>query len=1468
MENILHMGLDVGSTTVKVAVLDSQDNLVFSYYQRHFSDVRHTVSNLLQKMYVQFKNYKVTASITGSSGMSISGQIGVPFIQEVIAGSQAIRRFIPETEVAIELGGEDAKITYFGDSPELRMNGTCAGGTGAFIDQMAILLKTDAAGLNDLAKKHKEIYPIASRCGVFAKTDIQPLLNEGAAREDIAASIFQAVVNQTIAGLACGKPIRGSVAFLGGPLSFLPGLRQRFIETLNLKPENIIVPENGQFFVAIGAALASKTQQAVQFQTIYDTIPTLHTALSAENLLLPLFNSEEDYQVFLRRHASKSVAKKLLTEVTGTCFLGIDAGSTTTKLALIDESGNLVYSHYGSNGGSPLNSTIAALEQLYRDLPPGIKIGSSVVTGYGEALLKAALRIDHGEIETVAHHKGAEYFLPGVDFILDIGGQDMKCMQIRDGVINNIMLNEACSSGCGSFIETLAESLGLSITEFVQRGISSKTPVDLGTRCTVFMNSKIKQVQKEGADIGSIAAGIAYSVIKNALYKVIRIQNFSEIGEKIVVQGGTFNNDAVLRSFEIVTGRQVIRSDIAGIMGAFGSALIAREKYLENQANMEPIESTLLGPEELQKFQTRIGTKHCGQCGNNCLLTINTFSDGREFITGNRCEKGAGIDIARTNIPNLFAYKYQRLFSYRPLKKDEAARGEIGIPRVLNMYEHYPFWFTLLTDLGFRVVLSERSSKKIFEQGMETVSSESLCYPAKLANGHIKNLLNKGIKTIFYPCLPRDEQEQTEANNNYNCPIVTSYPEAVHANIDELKRADIKFIFPFLPMDSMARMKIRIYEEFAQFGVTKQEAGRAVDRAYAEREAFRLDLRQKGEEALSFLEENKLKGIVLAGRPYHIDPEINHGIPEMIAGLGLAVLTEDSVAHLGKVDRPLRVLDQWVYHSRLYAAAGLAATRRDLELVQLNSFGCGLDAVTTDQVHEILQQHRKTYTLIKIDEINNLGAVRVRIRSLLAAMQEREKKNILPLKLYETPQRVMFTEEMKREYTILSPQMAPIQFELVEEAARLEGYRLVILPDIEANTVEEGLKHVHNDACYPSILVVGQIMAALKSGRYDLNRTAVIMSQTGGGCRASNYIGFIRKALKDAGMEQIPVISLNTGGLESNPGFKLSLKMIKRSVMAIVYGDLLMRVTNAVRPYEKNPGETNALLAEWLKKLKPSLAKISRREYHNNIYRIIKDFDNLEIQDVKKPKVGVVGEILVKFHPFANNYIVDILENEGVEAVMPDLLDFFLYCAHNGVYSQEKLAGSLKASVISRYIIWRIETFRRVMKKELQKSKRFTSPKSIFELAGMAGEIMHLGHQTGEGWFLTAEMLELIESGAENIVCLQPFACLPNHITGKGMVRELKRLHPQANIVPIDYDPGASQVNQINRIKLMLSVAFEHLQNSRISRKEISGKEISYKKISDKEIFEKGRTGKKIKSKKMRENKQEEKTDRSQTMAK
>ena len=1409
MKKRLYFGLDVGSTTVKLVVLDINNNLIYGKYKRHFSDIKNTIINLMEEAYLEFKDCNISIMITGSGGLAVSKWLNVAFIQEVIASTKTVEEFIPEADVAIELGGEDAKITYFKDGIEQRMNGTCAGGTGAFIDQMAVLLKTDAKGLNELAKNYKVIYPIASRCGVFAKTDIQPLLNEGAAKEDLAVSILQAVVNQTISGLACGKPIKGNVAFLGGPLYFLSELRKRFIETLKLEDSEVIFPENSQLFVAMGAALGAREEEAITFKSLYEKLPKLKENVDGEvNRLAPLFSTKEDFENFKNRHEKYKVKRKELKDYEGKCFLGIDAGSTTTKVTLIGEDGSLLYSYYGSNEGKPLKIASKILKDIYKKLPSNCTIANCGVTGYGEGLLKNALKMDIGEIETIAHYKAADFFLPGVDFILDIGGQDMKCMMIKNGVIDRIMLNEACSSGCGSFIETFAKSLDMGVKEFAEAAIGAKEPVDLGSRCTVFMNSKVKQAQKEGATVADISAGLSYSVIKNALYKVIKLRNPEEMGEKIIVQGGTFYNDAILRSFENVSGREVVRPDIAGLMGAFGVALIARERYKKGH------ETTLISLEELDKLQVESSLRRCGGCGNNCLLTINKFSGNRVFVSGNRCEKGLGNGKAKAHIPNLYDYKYKRLFNYVPLESSEAKRGTVGIPRVLNMYENYPFWFTFFNELGFRVEISGRSSKELYQLGMETIPSESVCYPGKLVHGHIMDLINKNVDMIFYPCIPFDKKEQKDADNNYSCPIVTSYPEVIKNNMDIIREKNIKFMNPFIAMNDKKKLGKRLYDVLKEFEISKQEILNATEKAWNERESFKNDMQNKGEEALAYMNLTGKKGIVLAGRPYHVDPEIQHGIASLITEYDMVVFTEDSLAHLGKVKRPLRVLDQWVYHSRLYAAASYVATRDDLELVQLNSFGCGLDAVTSDQVEEILRGNNKIYTLIKIDEVSNLGAIRIRMRSLKAAMSEREKMGIKHEDNYKPVKKVPFTKEMKEKHTILAPQMSPIHFELVQEAFSSSGYNLEILPSVDKGAVETGLKYVNNDACYPSIIVIGQLIEALQSGKYDPNNTSLIISQTGGGCRASNYIGFLRKALEEAGFSNVPVISLNYVGLEDNPGFEVSRSMVKKGIMALVLGDLFMKVLYRVRPYEKIKGSANLLYEKWNEKCKEALRCGKFKLVKQYIYEIVRDFDNLELLDVKKPRVGVVGEILVKYHPTANNDIVGMLESEGAEAVVPDLTDFFLYCAYDETFKHKYLNGNFKSKLLSDIGIFYIEHCRKDIKKALEKSERFAPPVSIQELAKGAEPILSIGNQTGEGWFLTAEMVELINSGVKNIACLQPFACLPNHVTGKGVIKELKRRYKDTNIVAIDYDPGASEVNQINRIKLMMAVAHKNLENN------------------------------------------------------
>jgi len=1403
----LHVGLDVGSTTVKMVVLNNRFQIVYSKYKRHLSDIKSSVSELILDAYRCFKNETISVMVTGSGGLSVNEWLNIPFVQEVVASTTAIRTFIPETDVVIELGGEDAKIIYLDGNVEQRMNSICAGGTGAFIDQMAALLETDAAGLNELSKGHGAIYPIASRCGVFAKTDVQALINQGASKEDIAASVFQSVVNQTISTLACGRPIKGNVAFLGGPLYFLSELRDRYAETLKLKDEEIIFPESSQLFVAIGAALNSVKEKGMKFSELRNRLDDIEKPMNMGiKKIRPLFLDKKELESFREKHKTRKLRNRDIETYKGNCYLGIDAGSTTTKVILLDENNNILYSFYGNNKGKPLGLVVDILKEIYDLLPEEANIVNSAVTGYGEELIKAGLNVDIGEVETIAHYKAAQFYLPKVDFILDIGGQDMKCMRIRNGVIDSILLNEACSSGCGSFLETFAHSLNMEVEDFLNEGLTAENPVDLGSRCTVFMNSKVKQAQKEGASVGDIAAGLSYSVIRNAIQKVIKIRDPEEMGENIVVQGGTFYGDAILKSFELVSGRKAVRPDEPGLMGALGAALIAKERHEEGTI------SSILKLEELNDFRNKTKMARCGRCGNNCLLTINLFSGGNKYITGNRCEKGAGVNPETKNIPNMFDYKLKRTFDYyEPLKANEVKRGKVGIPRVLNMYENYPFWFTFFTELGYDVVLSSKSSRELYDKGISTIPSETACYPAKLVHGHIIDLIEKGVDFIFYPSVFYEKKEDDGANNHLNCPVVTSYPEVVKNNIEDLEENNVLFLNPFVTFDDEKAMKKVLNEFLKELSIPKGEINKALDKAWKENEKYKDDIRNKGKEVLEYLEDNGKRGIVLAGRPYHIDPEINKGIPNLITSLGIAVLTEDAVEDLVDVERPLRVVDQWTYHSRLYRAATFVAESKNLELVQLNSFGCGLDAVTTDQVQEILESYEKIYTVLKIDEVSNLGAAKIRIRSLNAALEERERAGFKPKKIGQLPERVIFTKEMRENHTILVPQMAPIHFELLERAINTCGYNIKILPSVDKDAINEGLRYVNNDACYPSIIVVGQFINALKSGKYDLNNTSVLMSQTGGVCRASNYIGFIRKALKDAGFGHVPVISINPYGMESNPGFTYSLELAKKGMMATVYGDLISRLLYKVRPYEKIKGSADLLCEKWLKKCGESVEVGDKREYKENIYAMVKDFDNLEIIDVEKPKVGIVGEILVKYHPTANNDIVRLLEAEGAEVVVSDLTDFLMYCAYNETFKHKQLAKSRLNKFIGDIAIIYMEHYRKDLRKALKNSKRFNPPLEIEELAKLAESLLSTGNQGGEGWLLTAEMLELIETGVDNIVCVQPFGCLLNHITGKGMIKAVREIHPQANIVAIDYDPGASEVNQLNRLKLMLSTAQDNM---------------------------------------------------------
>ncbi|MGO1943085.1 MAG: acyl-CoA dehydratase activase-related protein [Ancrocorticia sp.] len=1486
----LRLGIDIGSTTVKAVLLDG-GQVVFSDYRRHNADVRGELTRLLEDIETEHPDASVKAAVTGSGGFSVSKRMGVPFVQEVIAGTEATRRQHPEVDVVVELGGEDAKITYLHPTPEQRMNGTCAGGTGAFIDQMATLLNTDASGLNELAERATQLYPIASRCGVFAKSDLQPLLNQGAAHEDLAASIFTAVATQTIAGLANGRPIRGNVMFLGGPLHFLPQLRKAY-EDLLPKADSFVTPDHAQLYVAAGAAMLAGDTAAIGSEHRYArALPELIDALESGEIasesarMRPLFIDDDERQEFLTRHASETIPTVPISQAKGRCWLGIDAGSTTIKAVIIDESNQIVFDHYASNEGDPVGAAVAIVRRVRAELPKDAVIGRACATGYGEGLITSALHMDEGLVETMAHFRAADFLMPGVTSVIDIGGQDMKYLKIRDHAVDSISVNEACSSGCGSFLQTFAATMGTDVRSFAKAAMESTQPVDLGTRCTVFMNSSVKQAQKEGADVRDISAGLSYSVIRNALYKVIKLKDPSDLGERVVVQGGTFLNDSVLRAFELLTGRNVVRPQIAGLMGAFGAALTAKMGDTGE-------ETTLARVEDLEGFEVETTRKTCRLCQNHCQMTISTFSNGERHVSGNRCERGASLEKVpkKSELPNMYDWKYKRMFGYRRLTEKKAFRGDMGIPRVLNMYENYPFWFTMLTRLGFRVMISGRSDHNVFEKGMESIPSENVCYPAKLVHGHIETLLDKGIKSIFYPSVSFEQKESEGADNHFNCPVVATYPEVIRNNLERSDDPDLKLITPFINLGNREYLPKHLCDAFSDWDIPEDEMRRALDAAWEEDAAVKREIKEKGTEYIEWMRDRGVRGIVLAGRPYHLDPEINHGIPEVINGLGMGVLTEDCVTD-GRLERPLRVRDQWSYHSRLYEAAARVGDEPDLEMVQLNSFGCGVDAITADQVQEILEGRGDVHTVLKIDEVSNLGAAKIRLRSLDAAIAERQgsagkvgesegegpathivdgfelpvgelSRELMPsrdgdagqerklpafsehldtslidpaqraaaeeaqqVKAGHMKPRVAFTKEMREEgWEILAPQMAPIQFKLLEPVLRHAGLNVRVLEHSNRDSMETGLKYVNNDACYPAIVVIGQLLEEFVSGRSDPNRTAVAITQTGGMCRATNYASLLRKGLRDAGYPQVPVIAASIQGIEDNPGFEMTLPMAHKAIQSVVLGDMLQAMLLRVRPYELVPGSAqelyerwNSICTEWLTGGGNSTTWGGHLSYKRVISQAVKEFDALELRNIpRKPRVGLVGEILVKFHPDANNHAVDVIEEEGCEAELPGLLQFFHNAMASAKWNQENLGIDGSVRWTKPLGLWAMKRYEVAVKNAFEKTNgKFHFHRDIHEMADRSTDIASMGNQAGEGWYLTAEMVDMIEHGCPNIICAQPFACLPNHIVGKGMFRTLRNRYPEANIVAVDFDPGASEVNQLNRIKLMISTAvMQQAENS------------------------------------------------------
>lgn len=1404
-------GLDIGSTTAKIVIVDQNDNIVFSKYKRHNTRIFETIEAFVDEVADQFGNLTLKLHITGSAGMGISERTGIPFVQEVIATDLYVKKFYPEACTLIDIGGEDSKMIFFsqGKVPDIRMNGNCAGGTGAFIDQMATLLNISLLELNNLAEAHTTLYPIASRCGVFAKTDVQNLISRKIPKADIAASIFHAVSIQCLNTLARGFEIKPKIILCGGPFTFLSSLSQIFEKTVKLESGQLIKPDNPELLPAIGAAMSDESKKYII--TLDGLLEGLTKAkinpLVSNTRLDPLFENpssleqwkQKQDEIYIENCPPSSYEKEQ-------AFLGVDSGSTTTKITLIGENHELIFSWYRNNLGNPVDALIRGLEALHQELAEQnkeIRIAQTAVTGYGEDLIKSAFGMDHGMVETIAHFTAAKHVSPEVSFILDIGGQDMKAIFIENGIINRIELNEACSSGCGSFIETFSNSLDHQVAEFAEIACSAESPCDLGTRCTVFMNSKVKQSLRENASVEEISAGLAYSVIKNCLFKVLKLNNMSELGDHIVIQGGTFKNPSIVRALELLTEKEVKRSNIPELMGAYGAALIAKQRYESSPDQV----TTFVGLDNLESvndYKTRQVT--CKGCENCCTITRFTFSNKNAFFSGNKCEKHftnkgeeheAGI--------NLFEVKQQLIFDREECPNPDPVLT-IGIPRALNLYENYPFWHALLTESGMNVKLSSPSTMKVYEKGLGTVMSDSICFPAKLTNGHIIDLVEKGVDRIFYPAVIFEANEFNDSLNSFNCPIVSGYPEVIKSAIDPLSKYQVPFDSPVISFADQTLLKKSCYQYLKKFGVTKSTFNNAFSKALSAQENCKLDLKIQASELIDRSLENDHPVIVLAGRPYHTDPLINHKTPEIMAGLGAHVIPEDAIPITETQGfNKVHVLTQWYYPNRIYSAAQWVGMQpQNIQLVQFNSFGCGPDALVTDEVREILKSAGKNYTLIKIDEITSTGSVRLRLRSMVESLKLRSDQQ--PLKRYKRISTPVFnTQDKKR--TILAPWFAEKYSPLIPILFEISGYNVVNLPKPDRESVELGLKYANNDICYPATIVIGDIIKALESGKYQRDEIAVGITQTGGQCRASSYLSLIKKAMLAAGYDDVPVISVTSAeGLNDQPGFEIEwLKLLKLLLFGLMYADSLAKMYYATVVREKKKGMSETLFDTYMEK---SLNPLREKDYQkilNLLSHAVTDFNSIAVHPGQFPKIGIVGEIYVKYNSFGHQNVVNWLIDQGIEAVVPPILDFFVQDFINFRINNKSNIRKAKLADMFGYLL-EIYTnrFQTRFNKILAKF-RYCSPfHNIREISKKASRIINQVHQFGEGWLIAAEIATFADEKIHNVISLQPFGCIANQIISKGIETKIRKIYPEMNLLFLDFDSGTSEVNVLNRVYFMM----------------------------------------------------------------
>lgn len=1408
------MGIDVGSTTVKVVVLDNNYQDVYKTYRRHHANIQQTLVEELKVVAEEFSEVIFKIYISGSAGMGIGERVGIPFIQEVVAAVEVVTNAYQDTHTLIDLGGEDAKMVFFGEGrqPDIRMNGSCAGGTGAFIDQMASLMNITVEELGEKALNFDKIYPIASRCGVFAKTDVQNLISRNIPMSDISASILHAVALQSVTTLARGCDIVPKVLCIGGPLTFIPALRNAFQEVLKIKESDFIIPDHGEYFPAMGAAYYSSADDMV-FE-----LPELISKLSEEttanqsDALEPLFNNESEYEEWGKNRKIKQLKYRPLgTDKEIECFLGIDSGSTTSKVVIMDADSNIVHQFYGNNEGNPLKRVMGALRDFFDEANKKgvtVKILSSAATGYGEDLMKSALGLDFGIVETIAHMTGAQYVDPEVSFVLDIGGQDMKSIFIDNGTISNIELNEACSSGCGSFLQNFASNLGMELGEFSRSACLAKYPSDLGSRCTVFMNSKVKQSLRENAGNDDIAAGLAYSVVKNCLFKVLKISNLQMLGDHIVVQGGTFRNDAVYRALEMLSGKTVSSTDHPELMGALGAALYAQRLY-----NKGINTGSFKGQDSLFDVSS-IDTKEltCKGCTNLCSVLRFRFSNGNISYAGNKCEKVFYNKSAeKVKGYNAFDRKNEILFDH-PVNPDNIERGKtIGIPRVLNMFENYPFWHTLLSECGFNVSLSPESTFPLYQKGVGGVMSDNICFPAKLVHGHILSLIEQKVDRIFYPIVPKEEKEFGGSSNSFNCPVVSGYPDVIRSSIDPEVRHGVPFDQPVITFSNDKALYKGCYSYLSGFGVSKAVFENAFSKAQIAREDLKKELYNYQKEILNHAIETGEMLFVVAGRPYHTDPLIHQKVGQILADLGVTVLTDDvfrkpESAGFGK----LNIISQWSYPNRVVQAAmEVAKLPHNIQLVQLNSFGCGPDSFFMDETSEILKASGKNITVLRIDEIASPGSIRLRLRSLVESLKAIKITDKLSGNIQYRGYSVPYKIAKDANKTILIPWLADFLNPFAPALGELLGVKVANLPKSNKLSADLGLMYGNNEVCYPSTLVLGDIISTLQSGVYDVKDVVIAITQTGGQCRATNYIAQIKSGLTNAGFNDIPVIALTSGDTFQNDESEFKLdwkKLAKIAVPLVLYGDGLQQMHSAITIREKKEGASKELFDFYIERGIDAVRANSPKQLMRLLEQAVADFNDVPIEDKNYSKVGLIGEIFVKYNNYAQANITEWLRSKNVEVSTPPLLDFLLqFFVNNKVNEANGLSSSTVLSKVLTPLIWNYVN-RKIRKSEkiLSKFKFYEASESIYSKAEAASEVLDLSNQFGEGWLIPGEIAHYARKGVDKVVCIQPFGCIANHIVAKGVEKRIKEIYPNMSILYLDIDGGMAEVNLQNRLHFMI----------------------------------------------------------------